>query len=332
MSADRAKASAIIVDDALLHAWPLPAPDANGDKEDRGRTVVIAGSREMPGAGWLAAVGALRAGAGKLVVVTAQSVSSGLALKLPEARVIGLGETAQGGLVVDSRGLLTDVLERADAVLIGPGLQDVAASVRLVGEVIACLAERNDVQLVLDAAAINGATGRFALPVLLTPHAGEMASLSGIDKHTVNRNSELLALETAQKYNAVVALKGATTWVAAPDGQIWRHDGGNVGLATAGSGDTLAGITCGLAARRASLEQAAVWGVALHARAGEVLARRVGPLGYLASELPFEVPALMRDLAKSVTSQGGLQGSVDPLFKTTLRSRSQAGQMNAGTT
>jgi ADP-dependent NAD(P)H-hydrate dehydratase len=325
MSADRAKASAIIVDDALLHAWPLPAPDANGDKEDRGRTVVIAGSREMPGAGWLAAVGALRAGAGKLVVVTAQSVSSGLALKLPEARVIGLAETAQGGLVVDSRGLLTDVLERADAVLIGPGLQDVAASVHLVGEVIACLAERNDVHVVLDAAALDAADGRFALPVLMTPHAGEMARLTGLDKETVYRDAELLALQTARKYNAVVALKGATTWVAAPDGRTWCHDGGNVGLATSGSGDTLAGITCGLAARGASLEQAAVWGVALHARAGEVLARRVGPLGYLASELPLEVPALMHDLAKLGSPQAGPLARVDPLFETTLPTWSQAG-------
>jgi ADP-dependent NAD(P)H-hydrate dehydratase len=298
MIVERTQACAIVLDEALLHAWPLPAPDADGDKEVRGRTVVIAGSREMPGSAWLAAVGALRAGAGKLVVVTAQSVASGLALKLPEARVIGLGETAEGGLVADCRDVLNEVLERADAVLIGPGLQDIAASEHLVGEVIACLQERTDVRLVLDAAAMEAPTDRFALPVLVTPHAGEMARLSGMNKDTVCRDAALLAVQTAQKRNAVVALKGATTWVAAPDGRLWRHDGGNVGLATAGSGDTLAGIICGLSARGASLEQAAVWGVALHARAGDVLARRVGPLGYLASELLFEVPALMHDLAQ----------------------------------
>jgi len=298
MSPSLAQAGTTAVDTALLHAWPLPEPDAAGDKEARGRTVVIAGSREMPGSAWLAAVAALRAGAGKLVVVTAGSVSSGLALKLPEARVIGLPETAAGGLVAEGRDELTEVLERADAVLIGPGLQDAVATVRLVGEVLACLAERDDVYVVLDAAAMEAATDRFALPVLLTPHAGEMARLSGIDKNTVCRNAALLARQTAQKRNAVVALKGATTWVAAPDGRLWRHDGGNVGLATAGSGDTLAGITCGLAARGASLEQAAVWGVALHARAGDALARRLGPLGYMASELLAEVPALMHDLGR----------------------------------
>ena len=290
---------AVKVDDALLRAWPLPAPDAAGDKETRGRTVVIAGSREMPGAAWLAAVAALRAGAGKLVVATARSVASGLALKLPEARVIGLAETADGGLVADGQAALAEVLAVADAVLIGPGLQDAGASVRLVHDVISRSASRDDMRLVLDAAAMDAATDRFTRPVLLTPHAGEMAHLSGIDKDTVCRDAEQLALQTARQRNAVVALKGATTWIAAPDGRCWRHDGGNVGLATSGSGDTLAGLICGLAARGAALEQAAVWGVALHARAGDALARRLGPLGYIASELLAEVPALMHRLAPS---------------------------------
>jgi ADP-dependent NAD(P)H-hydrate dehydratase len=287
---------AIAVDDALLHAWRLPVLDPAGDKEARGCAVVVAGSREMPGAAWLAAVAALRAGAGKLVVVTAQSVASGLALKLPEARVIGVPETPAGGLLVSGCEPLTEVLARADAVLVGPGLQDAAASVSAVGKVCACLAERNDVPVILDAGALDAATDRFARPVLITPHAGEMARLSGVDKDTVCRDAALLALHTARKLNAVVALKGATTWVAAPDGRLWRHDGGSVGLATSGSGDTLAGIICGLAARGASVEQAAVWGVALHARAGDALASRVGPLGYLASELLREVPALVHEL------------------------------------
>jgi ADP-dependent NAD(P)H-hydrate dehydratase len=298
MSSDRAEARATAVNDTLLHAWPLPAPDADGDKEARGRTIVIAGSREMPGAAWLAAVAALRAGAGKVVVATAQGVSSGLALKLPEARVIGLPETPGGGLVVDGSDALSEVLERVDAVLIGPGLQDVSATVRLVDVVLACLAQRGGVPVILDAAAMDAATARFELPVLLTPHAGEMARLSGVDKDTVCRDAALLAQQSAQRLNAVVALKGATTWIATRDRRLWRHDGGNVGLATSGSGDTLAGITCGLAARGASLEQAAVWGVALHARAGDALARRLGPLGYIASELLAEVPALMHALGQ----------------------------------
>jgi NAD(P)H-hydrate repair Nnr-like enzyme with NAD(P)H-hydrate dehydratase domain len=95
----------------------------------------------------------------------------------------------------------------------------------------------------------------------------------------------------------VVALKGATTYIAAPDGSLWRHARGDVGLAISGSGDVLAGVIAGLAARGASAEQAAVWGVALHARAGERLSVRTGPLGYLARDLSAQVPALMAEFA-----------------------------------
>ena len=84
--------------------------------------------------------------------------------------------------------------------------------------------------------------------------------------------------------------------IASPDGAAWIHEGGNAGLAMSGSGDTLAGIVAGLVARRVTLEQAAAWGVALHARAGEMLAERVGPLGYLARELAAEIPGLLERL------------------------------------
>jgi ADP-dependent NAD(P)H-hydrate dehydratase len=92
-------------------------------------------------------------------------------------------------------------------------------------------------------------------------------------------------------------LKGASTFVATPDGGCWCHVSTHVGLATSGSGDALAGIIAGLATRGAPLAQAAAWGVALHSRAGRALAERVGPIGYLASELAAEVPRLMQRLA-----------------------------------
>jgi len=116
-------------------------------------------------------------------------------------------------------------------------------------------------------------------------------------KEEVCNDPERTARAAAERWNAVVALKGATTFIASPQGRAWRHDGGCVGLATSGSGDTLAGIVTGLAARGAPLEQAAVWGVALHARAGDALTARLGPLGYLASEMPGEIPRLMHQLS-----------------------------------
>jgi ADP-dependent NAD(P)H-hydrate dehydratase len=135
-------------------------------------------------------------------------------------------------------------------------------------------------------------------PLLLTPHAGELAHLSGSDKARILDDPEAAVLDAARRWNCVVALKGAITFIGAPDGRLWRHDGGNVGLATSGSGDVLSGLIAGLAARGATIEQASSWGVALHARAGNALAARVGMLGYLAREIAGEVPTIMQALAR----------------------------------
>jgi hypothetical protein len=112
---------------------------------------------------------------------------------------------------------------------------------------------------------------RFPRPVLLTPHAGEMAHLTGQSKADLQADPAGAERQAAASWNAVVALKGALTCIATPDGRCWQHQGGNIGLAVSGSGDTLAGMVAGLAARGAPLEQAAAWGVALPARAGDNL-------------------------------------------------------------
>jgi NAD(P)H-hydrate repair Nnr-like enzyme with NAD(P)H-hydrate dehydratase domain len=133
--------------------------------------------------------------------------------------------------------------------------------------------------------------------LLLTPHAGELAHLSGLDKAGIAADPLAAARRHAREWHATVALKGATTVIATPDGRSWCHAAGNLGLAVSGSGDVLAGIMAGLAARGAPLEQAAAWGVALHARAGERLAVQVGTLGFLARELAGEVPRLLDELS-----------------------------------
>ena len=271
-------------------------PGADADKEVRGHVLIVAGSREMPGALLLAATAALRAGAGKLTIATAACVAPQLGVALPEARVIGLGETPDGGLVADGCASLYKACERASAVLIGPGMQDEAASAALVRALLPHCAHA---PLILDAGAMCLARDgfRFDSPVLLTPHAGELAGLTGDKKEDIATQPELAARRAAENWGAVVALKGAVTIIAEPSGKRWRHEGGNTGLAISGSGDVLAGLIAGLAARGAALEQAAAWGVALHAMAGEQLSLRHGPLGYLAREISGEVPALLRALA-----------------------------------
>ncbi len=286
------------LDARLLRRWPLPQVPDDADKEDRGRVLVIAGSREIPGAALLAAIAALRAGAGKLVVATAQSVAQPLALALPEARVIALPEDEQGSFLPAAIDLLADSARHAAAVLVGPGLMDAVGTCRFVRALLPLAAHA---PLVLDALAMDIVRGGqcFEQPVLLTPHAGEMAHLSGRSKEEVTADPEAAVLEAATRWNATVALKGATTLMATPDGGRWRHAAGHPGLATSGSGDVLAGVIAGLAAQHPVLEQACAWGVVLHSLAGAALGRRIGPLGYLARELPAEIPALLRRLQRT---------------------------------
>lgn len=130
------------------------------------------------------------------------------------------------------------------------------------------------------------------------PHAGEMAAMLGRDRVEIKADPQAAALEAAARFKAVVAMKGSKTYIAAPDRRVGLNRCGNIGLATSGSEGTLAGIIAGLAARGADPVQAAVWGIYLHARAGDVLAKRVGPLGFLARELLAEIPALMCGLDK----------------------------------
>ena len=283
------------LDRLALRDWPLVQPGDASDKEDRGQVLVVAGSREIPGAALLSATAALRAGAGKLTIATAQSVAPGLALLMPEARVIGLPETPAGGLLASGVEQLASCAASSSAVLVGPGLLDSEGSCEFVERL---LRQLSGVPVILDALAMDVVLQmpRFQQSVLLTPHAGEMAHLSGHSKDEVVAEAPALARDIALKHNAVIALKGATTFIISPGGESWCHVSANAGMGTSGSGDVLAGIITGLAARGAPLVQAAAWGVVVHALSGQRLAERHGRLGFLAREILREIPSVMRDL------------------------------------
>ena len=282
---------------AALRRWPLPDPGAQADKEARGHVLVVAGSHEIPGAALLAAIASLRAGAGKLTIAAPARVALGLALAIPESRVIGLTETRGGGISAAGCRALAPLAGRVSAVVVGPGMLDESRSERFVRALLAMFREST---VVLDALAMSAVRfGPFTQPVILTPHAGEMAHLSGLPKEVISDDPLSAAREAATRWNACVVLKGAVTFIAQPNGEAWRFDGGTPGLATSGSGDTLAGIVGGLAARGMAPLHASAWGVLLHARAGHALARRDGPMGYLARELSAEVPALIHAIGRA---------------------------------
>lgn len=297
-----------LITDRLLRKWPLPSLEPGADKQARGDVLVVGGSREIPGAALLAGEAALRAGAGRVRIATAREVAQLIATAFPEARVMGLPTTAGGEL--SGRGLdgLKQELTVCTAMLIGPGMREHRAA-----DAVLTRSRRARARsaLVLDAAALRVLQGQTVFvrgslrAVVATPHAGEMAELWGCKRSEVERAALGLARAAARTLEVCVVLKGAETWIAAPDGRAFQNVAGNVGLATAGSGDCLAGLIAGLAARGADEVQAAVWGVYLHARAGECLRRTYGLLGYLARELGAEVPRLMEALTPSLAREAG---------------------------
>ncbi|MDB4883852.1 MAG: carbohydrate kinase [Gemmatimonadetes bacterium] len=274
-------------------------PDEKGDKDDRGRVLVVGGSTQVAGAVLLAGVAALRAGAGKLQLATVASASSALGMAVPEALVVALPETRAGEIAgARAHGSLVKLAGSAHAMLVGPGMTSERSAHALLARLVRQLGD--EATLVLDAAAILALRAderllhRLEGRAVITPHAGEMASLLGMEKSAVEREPSEIARAAATRFGTVVALKGAVSWISEPDGTLYRYEGGTIGLATSGSGDTLAGIITGLAARGAPAALAAIWGAYLHGAAGRALARRVGPIGFLASELLAELPPLLR--------------------------------------
>ncbi|HYG10175.1 MAG TPA: NAD(P)H-hydrate dehydratase, partial [Pyrinomonadaceae bacterium] len=204
----------LVITPKSLGAWPLPQPADDDDKEARGRVLVIGGSTQIAGAVVLAATAALRAGAGKMQIATCRSLAPHVSMAVPEARVMGLPETKAGGIAAGGLKQIEAELAGAQAVLVGPGMIDEAATARLLRNL---LQHVEHATLVLDAGAFAflksapQSLARLGGRVVLTPHAGEMASLLGIEKAEVEAEPLRTVRRAVATLNAVVALKGRET-------------------------------------------------------------------------------------------------------------------------
>ena len=282
----------------FLLAHPLPTPEESGDKQARGRVLVIAGSVEIPGAALLAGLGSLRAGAGILQVATCRSRAGHLGMAMPEAMVVGCDETKGGGIDPASAWRLIELGADCDAVLIGPGMTDPDAVAELTGSLLDHL---HGPALVLDALAFSTLRadairrGR-ASQIVVTPHSGEMAKFLDAHRKDVDCDPLDAARKAAAALPAVVAMKGAETYVVSEGGEALLSRNGCIGLATSGSGDTLAGILVGLLARGTEPILATAWSVYMHGQAGRDLVKKHGDFGFLAREIPAEIPRIMMDL------------------------------------
>jgi NAD(P)H-hydrate epimerase len=260
--------------------------------------MVVAGSANYIGAAYLASAGAARVGAGLVTLAAAQSLIPAVAARLAEAVYIPLPESEPGVVVPEAAGLSKSARD-FDAVLIGPGLGQRAPALSFTTRLLNGIEKA---RLVLDADALNVLAEmpewwtRLDFDAVLTPHPGEMARLAGIPIENVQAGRVGLAVQKAAAWNKTVVLKGAFTVVAARDGRCRVSPYANAGLASAGTGDVLAGAIAGLLAQGLSLFDAASLGVFLHARAGEKVRQELGDAGMLASDLLPELPRVIKEL------------------------------------
>ncbi len=270
------------------------APDSH--KGDYGHVLLVAGSRGKTGAAHLAAIGALRSGAGLVTVATPATCLGTVAALGPEYMTHAIDETAEG---LDPRAVDSVLSVASDVIAIGPGLGQLPGTV----EFVRSLVDRATVPIVLDADGLNafaGEPGRLAgregRAVIITPHPGEMARLVRMSTTEVQSHRLDVARNFAVEHHVYVVLKGHRTLVALPGGTVFINPTGNPGMATGGTGDVLTGMTAGLLAQLLDAEAACKLAVYLHGMAGDLAAADTGELAMTASDVASHLGAAVLDL------------------------------------
>lgn len=271
---------------------------ADVHKGSFGHLVVVAGSVGKSGAAVLTSLAALRTGAGLVTLATPQSVEASLGSNPPELMTLPLAETGDKTLAGDALGPLLKFVSDKTVVAIGPGLSTHPETSGLVRELLMRVTQ----PVVMDADGLNALAGHLDLlhqiqvPMILTPHPGEMGRLTGLSTQAVQQDRLGVAQAFSQRYKVIVVLKGAHTIIATPEGDLFINPTGNPGMATAGTGDVLTGMIAGLIAQRYEVRLAAQLGVYLHGLAGDLAAQAIGTVGLLASDMIARIPQAIRQL------------------------------------
>ena len=270
-----------------------------------GSVLAVAGSASYRGAAALAVEGALRTGAGIITLASVEPVLAAVAARLPECCLCPCEAGAEGG--ISPQNIEHIRRQKASVLLVGPGLGYTAQSAARAAEtraLVKTLLPGFSGSAVLDADGLNAAAQLLAegkmLPhpageLIVTPHPGEMARLTGLSAAELAADREGIALRYAKAWNAVVVLKGARTVVASPDGRVCVNPTGNPGLARGGSGDVLAGMLAALLACGLPAYQAAACAVYLHGAAADRAAAKRGEYGMLPHDILPELGALFAE-------------------------------------
>lgn len=274
----------------------LPQRRGDAHKGSCGSVAVVAGSVGMTGAAALTADAALRSGAGRVSLGVPASLNDILEVKLSEVMTVPLSEVRKRRcLSLRALGEVRDLLLSADVLALGPGL----GRYRETAELVRRLVLESELPLVLDADGLNAFAGAADLlkgrsaPLVLTPHVGEFARLSGLDREQILAAPIAVARDFAVAFGTTLVLKGAPAVVALQDGRVAVNSTGNPGMATAGSGDVLTGVIAGLIAQGVDYEVAACLGVYLHGRAGDRARDQLGEWGMRAGDLAAEIPVAL---------------------------------------
>ncbi len=272
---------------------PLSRKNPNAAKYDFGHVFILAGSPSMLGAAALTTLAAMRAGAGlttlgipKSLNLTAQKKISHSVMTHP------LAETKNHTLSSEAFAKIKQFYPRCNVIAIGPGLSQNPSTQNLIRKVIATSPQ----PLVIDADGLNALAEHLDIlrktktPKILTPHSGEMARLTGLSRSTVENNRAKIALDFSHKFSCVLLLKGYHTIVASPDGKFYTNKTGNIGMATAGSGDVLTGIIAAFLAQGLDVFTAAKYGAYVHGKAGDLAARRLSKTSLIATDLIDDLP------------------------------------------
>ncbi len=305
----------IQLDDAAAAALLPPRP-VRGHKGTFGKLLVIAGSVDYAGAALLVCTAAGRAGAGLVTLATPESLQPLFAAKVVEATTLSLPEDDVEE--VDPHEALARILDHDhDALVVGPGLRPSLSMTELIRGLLGPDEDGEPSPAVLDAealrslATVDNWTADVAARCILTPHVGEFLRLRSADGHDPEKYGDLVldddrrlaaAREAAQEWGHVVVLKGARTVIADPDGRTAVSPFENPALASAGTGDVLAGTIGALLAQGLGTFEAAQLGVYMHGMAGEAVRARIGDAGLLASDLTAELPLARKRLVSVATA------------------------------
>ena len=294
-----------LVEEKLIADWlRVSRRQADAHKGSVGDVLLIAGSRGKTGAAALSSETVLRAGAGLVTVATARSAQSLLVTQArTEVMTEALEETHDGAISSAALDRALQLAQHRTVIAVGPGLSSSDESTRNFARV---MVEKRTAPMVIDADGLNALApwpgdlkGSNQAPIIVTPHPGEMARLTGKTNAEVVADRINVAQEFATKHHIITVLKGSRTIIASPGGEVYVNPTGNAGMATAGSGDVLTGLVAGLLAQRPSEPfEATIAAVYLHGLAGDLAANRLGMRPLIASDI-------IANLSEAILQVGG---------------------------